>query len=408
MLVHSYYDEDPRVRREAEWLAGNGREVDVYALRRSTDAPAGITDGVNVRRLDVQRHQGASPIRYVAEYLSFLLRAAAALTAAHRTRRYALVQVHTIPDFLVFAALHFRLAGIPVILDVHEAMPEFFKLRFPAAANPLIHAALMVQERASIGAATAVIPANEGLQARLLDLGVPAWKMRLVRNTADLARFDAMRHPRRPFMADGRLRLVYAGALTPIYEVDVAIEAVAALRHVHPELPIDLHLYGRGDSADALGQQAADLGVAEAVHFHGRIPIEDVPAAVARADIGLAPTRRAQFTDYSLSTKIFEYAAMGKPVVASRLPLVEQSLDDAVLTYEPGSAADLAARIRQVVEDAGLRERLIARAAERVRNLSWQREAVTYGALIEEFASDGRDRGTGNASRDAGTVSSSS
>ena len=397
MLVHSYYDEDPRVRREAEWLARNGREVDVYALRRPTDAPQGITDGVNVRRLDVQRHQGASPIRYVAEYLSFLLRAAAAVTAAHRTRRYALVQVHTIPDFLVFAALHFRMAGIPVILDVHEAMPEFFRLRFPAAANPLIHGALKFQERASIWAATVAVPANEGLEARLLDLGVPASKMRLIRNTADLARFDVTRYPRRPFMADGRLCLAYTGALTPIYEVDVAIDAVAALRAVHPDLPIDLHLYGRGDSADALRRQADALGLKDAVHFHGRIPIEDVPAAVAEADIGLAPTKRAEFTDYSLSTKIFEYAAMGKPVVASRLPLVERSLGDAVLTYEPGSAADLAARIRQVVEDAGLRESLIDRGTERVQELSWQREAVAYGRLIEEFAMDGDRRRAADA-----------
>lgn len=402
MLVHSYYDEDPRVRREAEWLARNGREVDVYALRRPTDAPAGITDGVNVRRLNVQRHQGASPIRYVAEYLSFLVRAAAVLTAAHRTRRYALVQVHTIPDFLVFAALHFRLAGIPVILDVHEAMPEFFRFRFPAAANPLIHGALMLQERVSIWVASVAVPANEGLEARLLDLGVPASKMRVIRNTADLARFDVTRYPHRRFMADGRLRLAYTGALTPIYELDVAVDAVAALRAVHPDLPVELHLYGRGDSADALRQQAGDLGLADAVQFHGRIPIEDVPAAVARADIGLAPTKRAEFTDYSLSTKIFEYAAMGKPVVASRLPLVERTLGDAVLTYEPGSAADLAARIRAVTEDAGLREGLIARGTERVHALSWQREAEAYGRLIEEFAVDGTGRSP------ATTVSSSS
>ena len=80
------------------------------------------------------------------------------------------------------------------------------------------------------------------------------------------------------------------------------------------------------------------------VTFHGRIPIEDVPAAVARADIGIAPTRRDPFTDVSLSTKVFEYAAMGKPVVASRLPMVEQTFPPGtVATYEPGDPADLAA-----------------------------------------------------------------
>ena len=57
----------------------------------------------------------------------------------------------------------------------------------------------------------------------------------------------------------------------------------------------------------------------------GRIPLDDVPAVVAGADIGIAPTRRDEFTDLSLSTKVYEYAAMGKAVVATRLPLVERT-----------------------------------------------------------------------------------
>ena len=38
MIVHSYYDEDPRVRREAESLVEAGHDVDVYALRRADDS----------------------------------------------------------------------------------------------------------------------------------------------------------------------------------------------------------------------------------------------------------------------------------------------------------------------------------------------------------------------------------
>src|SRR5438128_10054949 len=113
MLTHSYYEEDPRVRREAEALVRSGRPVEVFALRRPEDAPTGELAGVRIHRIDVQRHQGAGLGRYLAEYLSFLARASLAATVAHRRARFALVQVHTLPDFLVFAALQFRLAGIP-------------------------------------------------------------------------------------------------------------------------------------------------------------------------------------------------------------------------------------------------------------------------------------------------------
>jgi glycosyltransferase involved in cell wall biosynthesis len=316
MLTHSYYEEDPRVRREAEALVASGRPVEVFALRRPEDPAEGELDGVVLHRIDVQRHQGAGLGRYLAEYLSFLARASIAATAAHGRARFALIQVHTLPDFLVFAALHFRLAGIPVVLDLHEAMPEFFRIRFPRASRPLVQAALLAQERAAILAADAVLTVNTALAGRLVSLGVPPSKVTVVLNSPDLTRFDPARFKRRPFMTDGTLRLAYAGALTPTYEVDVAIEAMAQLRSLRPEMPVMLDIYGRGDAAGAWAHLARDRGLADAVAFHGRIPIEHVPSALSTADIGLAPTRRTEFTDYSLSTKIFEYGAMAKPVVA--------------------------------------------------------------------------------------------
>ena len=113
MLTHSYYEEDPRVRREAEALVAAGRPVEVFALRREGDPATGTVDGVRVHRLDVQRHQGAGLGRYLREYLSFFVRAAVAATAANRRARFALVQVHTLPDFLVFAAPAFQAGRDP-------------------------------------------------------------------------------------------------------------------------------------------------------------------------------------------------------------------------------------------------------------------------------------------------------
>lgn len=394
MLTHSYYEEDPRVRREAEAVAASGRPVDVYALRQEGDAPTVELDGVSVRRLDVQRHQGAGIGTYVAEYLDFFVRALVALTAAHARRRYALVQVHTLPDALVFATLPVRLTGVPVVLDLHEAMPEFFRIRFPRLANPAAHALLALQERLSIGVADAAITVNEALAERLLGLGVAASKVSVVLNSPSLARFDPELHERRPFMTDGRLRLVYAGALSPVYELDVALDALARIRRDRPDLDATLELYGRDFDEVPLRQLARDLGIAGAVAFHGRIAIEEVPKAIARADIGIAPTRRTAMTDFSLSTKIFEYAAMGKPVVASHLPMVERTFPPGtVTTYEPGDAAGLAAAILHLVDDPVEREARIARTGDSVRELSWERESVRYLGLIERLARDGLSSG---------------
>ncbi|HLX35730.1 MAG TPA: glycosyltransferase [Candidatus Limnocylindrales bacterium] len=387
LVTHSYFDEDPRLRREADALLASNRDVDVLALRRPGEPPLGVVGGAHVHRLDVSRHQGAGIRTYLGEYVGFFARAAAQLARDQRRRRYALAQIATLPDWLVFAGLPLRLTGVPLVIDLHEAMPEFFASRFPRASGGAVQATLMATERASIAAATHAIAANAALRDRLIRLGVQPARISVVPNVPSLARFNPARQPARAFMADGILRLVYAGALSPIYEVDVAIAAVARLRESRPGLPLRFEIYGRDFGERPLPGLVREAGLEDVVTFHGRIPIEDVPAAIAAADIGLSPTARSQFTDLSVSTKILEYGAMGKAVVASRLPTVMDTFRaNELVTYEPGDAASLSAAVLHVVDEPHERQVRIQAMLGRADELSWEREAPRYTELIDRFA----------------------
>ena len=397
IVTHSYYEEDPRVRRQGEALAAAGWEVDVLALRKPGSEAREQIEGVDVHRVDVQRHQGAGLGTYIVEYAAFFVRAGIAAVRLHARRRYEVAQVATLPDPLVFALAPLRLDGVPIVLDLHEAMPEFFRSRFPAASRGAVRAALLAAERVSIAFASHVLTVNDALRERLEALGVPGGRVTVILNSPQTDRFDPTAHPRRGFMEDGRLRLVYAGALTPLYQLDVVVDAVALLAHgvdgggmtASPATPIDvtLDLYGRGDAEPLLRRLAEEHGIADRIRFHGRIPVEEVAGRIADADVGLAPTRRDAFTDFSLSTKIFEYAAMGKPVIASRLPTVERYFGpDALRYFAPGDAGSLAASARDLVADPQGREAAVAAAGERVRELSWEREAARYVGLLESLA----------------------
>jgi glycosyltransferase involved in cell wall biosynthesis len=398
MIVHAYYEEDPRVRREAESLVAAGWEVDVFGLRRPGETTSAVVEGVNLRRLPVRRHQGAGLSVYLVEYGAFLMRAMWAATRAHRRRRYGLVEVHSLPDYLVFSALPMKLTGVPVLLDLHEAMPEFFRSRFPRAANPISYRLLRLQEKLSIALANEVLTVNEPLAERLIRLGARPERLTVILNSPDLRLFDPTAHPRRRFMADGRLRIVYTGALTPTYELDVVLRAVASLARTRPGLPVHATFYGRGDAQAPLEALAAELGLADRVSFPGRIPIEDVPKAVAAADIGVAPTRLDPFTQMSLSTKMLEYAAMAKPVVASRLPTVERYFDaDTLALYEPGDHESLAATILSLVDSPTERRARIRRTRRRVEELGWTHQAEAYLGVVGRMV-------TGPDSRRSGRV----
>lgn len=387
MIVHSYYEEDPRVRREAESLVAAGWEVDVIGLRNADLPERETINGVNLRRLPVRRHQGAGLGTYLWEYGAFLTRSLFAASGAHRRRRYGLVQVHNLPNYLIFATTPLKMLRVPVLLDMHEPMPEFFRGRFPKAANRLTFGMLLLEERLSRSLANELVTVNEPCAALLRKRGANSSHLTVVMNSPDLRLFDAKAHPARKFMADGVLRLVYAGGITATYELDVVLRAMAVMRRERPNLRVVATFYGRGDTAEPLRALAEELGIADRLEMPGRIPIEDVAAAVAASDVGVAATKRDFYSDLCLSTKTFEYGAMRKPVVATRLATAEQYFgQDSVSLYEGGDPESLARALLHLVDDPRDRQARVERTAQRVEELSWARQAEAYRAVVERMA----------------------
>ncbi|HEX6139237.1 MAG TPA: glycosyltransferase, partial [Candidatus Limnocylindria bacterium] len=134
IVVHAVYPGDPRIRRQSDVLLEAGHEVDLFCLRGPGEAAEEQVGGLRILRLPVNR-TFTGFAGHMAEYLAFAGMAAVRLAREHRRRRYALAQVATVPDFLAFAAFPVRLTGVPLLLDLHEDMPEFFRDRF---AHPLL------------------------------------------------------------------------------------------------------------------------------------------------------------------------------------------------------------------------------------------------------------------------------
>jgi hypothetical protein len=146
MLAHSYYEEDARVRREAEALVAAGRPVDVFALRRDGDAPDGVVDGVRIFRLPIQRHQGGLSV-YVREYSSSS--SGPGLPPCRpSTPDYALIRSTRCPTSSRSPGClpDDRRAGRP---RHARGVPDLFG-HFPAAGK-LLHGILRLQEDLAIG-----------------------------------------------------------------------------------------------------------------------------------------------------------------------------------------------------------------------------------------------------------------
>jgi glycosyltransferase involved in cell wall biosynthesis len=366
IVVHAAVPADARIRRQTDALVDAGYEVDVIALRHRGE-PARETNGaVRIIRLPVSR-TFAGFAGHMAEYVAFTAMAAWRLAREHRSRHYDLVQVATVPDFLDFAALPEKLGGVPLLLDLHEDMPEFFRDRF---AHPLLRPLLpvvTVAARASAALADELITVHEPLRQLSIARGVPAEKISVVMNSADGRLFDPSRHPRRLFMADGRLRLIHHSNLQRIYGLDGAIEGLARLR---PDIDWQLDVYGEGPHRPPVVAAIERTGAGERVTLHGRVPLDDLPGLIADADIGLVPSVHEPYLEYSLSTKLLEYAAMGVPTIATDLTTFRHHFTDAALRFVPGNDPDALARAVESLVDHP--------AAATATGLEAQRQAAAY------------------------------
>jgi glycosyltransferase involved in cell wall biosynthesis len=383
IVVHAIYPGDTRVRRQADVLLAAGHEVDLFCLRQP-DEPAYEGDGgMRIHRLPINRLFG-SFAGHLAEYLAFAAMATVRLTAEHRQRRYGLVQVATVPDFLAFAAAPIRLAGVPLLLDLHEDMPEFFRDRF---AHPLLRPllpAVTASARAAAAFATELITVHEPLRQLSIVRGVPPDKIHVVMNAPDTRLFDADAHPRRGFMEDGELRLIHHSNLQRLYGLDLAVEALALL---DPDaLPHRLDVYGDGPFRPAIDAAIARTGIGDRVHLHGRVLLDELPGLLAGADIGLVPSRPEPYLRYSLSAKLLEYAAMGVPIIATDLATFRAHFTDAAIRYVPGDDPPaLAAAIRELAADPRRTALMAAAAQQQLAAYSWELQAARYLQIVERL-----------------------
>lgn len=383
IVVHAVYPGDPRVRRQSDVLLMAGHEVDIFCLRGPGEAAEETEGPMRIVRLPVNRAFG-SFAGHLAEYLAFAGMATVRLAAEQRRRRYRLIQVATVPDFLAFAATPIHLAGVPLLLDLHEDMPEFFRDRFASPwLRPLLPA-VTASTRAAAAFATELITVHEPLRQLSIARGVPPEKISVVMNSADTRLFDAARHPRRPFMDDGELRLIHHSNLQRIYGLDVSVEAVAQLDPM--TLPHRLDVYGDGPYRPQVEAAIARTGTADRVHLNGRVPMDDLPGLLAGSDIGLVPSRPEPYLQYSLSTKLLEYAAMGVPIIATDLATFRAHFTDEAVRYVPGDdPSALANAMRELAADPDAATRLGAEARRQAAAYDWTTQGRHYLEVIERL-----------------------
>lgn len=385
MVHYSDFVVDSRIQRQARALAERGDRVDCVCLNDDEVFPVGSGE-IALHRAAAEKPRGGARA-YLSGNLRFLLGAARKVSALDRGDPFDLIEIHNMPDALVFAAWRPKLRRTPLILNFHDTFPELFATLFERSPRHPLVRLVRAEERLSAAMADGLVFVTPEARDLLAARGVSAPRTQVVMNTPDERVFGERRTPRAP--NDGELRVVYHGGLAERFGVETLVRAVASLRD--QGMPVRLDVFGSdAEAARRVGALAAELSPG-GIHVAPQpTPVEEIPAQLEAADLGVVPTLRDDFTELLLPVKLLEYVHMGLPVVASRLPVIERYFGDDVLLAEPGDAASFAAAIEGVWRAP---ENALARsqaASGRLAEIEWRRQREGYLDLVDGLVDGAR------------------
>jgi len=383
IIRRAYYPAESHVRRNAETLVQAGYAVGVICLRNCGESAREVVDGVSVYRLPL-RTRRAGVLRYIIEYSIFFLMASVAVTWLHIRHSYAVVEADSMPDFLVFAGLIPRLSGARVILYLFESMPEMWAQKRRLSMAHWAVRFLCWTEHISCGFADRVICCHEMARLALVGRGVPEGKIIVVLNVPDerVFRSDVCRATTDNH---GALRLIQHGTITENYGIQIVLRALQLLV---PTLPVHFDIVGDGEYRRELQSLTEELGLQNYVTFHGFVSRERLLELLCRAQVGIVP----MLLEYQSPNKLFEFVALGKPVIASDLETFRQHFSENEICYfRRGDPHDLARVIERAVQQPSRTHEFAQRAMERYNCYRWARMSQRYlGVYNELLATRGR------------------
>lgn len=246
-------------------------------------------------------------------------------------------------------------------------------------------------ERLNLRAAARIFVVSEVERRNLLSAGVEAAKIVVNPNGVDVEKF-------RPGVGGARERLRlgiesdetlvgFVGTFGPWHGVLVLARAIALLPK---EARIRFLLVGAGSLRDEAEQIIREAGARESTIFPGVVEHERVPALLDACDVLASPhvplEDGSEF--FGSPTKLFEYMAMGKAIVASRLGQIAEVLEDerTALLVEPGDEQALAQSIRRLAREKELRESLGAAARSAAKeHHTWAHNAERVLAAYRDW-----------------------
>jgi glycosyltransferase involved in cell wall biosynthesis len=387
MVTYSPYPFDPRPRRALDALVREGARIDLICLGDDNAPKREVMNAVEIFRVRL-KHERGGKIGYAYRYAVFILIASLIFARRCLTRRYDLIYVHNMPDILVLSSLMPKILGAKVVLDLNDPMPELMMTIFQVPQSSRSVQLLSRLEKWSIARADLVITVSLTFQRIFCSRSCKEEKMAVVMNAPD-GRIFRFREAGADVTSKERGKksfvIMYHGSLVERNGLGVAIEALAQVRKAIPTA--ELRVFGAPTPfLEHMMELTRTQNLQGAVKYFGPKRLEDLVDEIEKCDLGVIPTQKNAFTAINTPTRIFEYLALGKAVIAPATQGIQDYFDqDSLLFFEPGNPSDLAQQIEYTFSHPREVLELVKKGQVVYLEHTWEIERETLLSRVSEI-----------------------
>jgi glycosyltransferase involved in cell wall biosynthesis len=377
MILDAPFPPDPRVENEAVSLVENGHEVFLFCLKYANEKASDTINGIQVKR-------------YSSNTFEYKLSA-----LAYTIPLYSVIMQKKIAKFIKetnIEALHIhdmRIAGavykvnvnlnLPVVLDLHDNMPEVMKLyphlqKFPG--KYLISPKKWKQkEEEFIKKANKVIVVSpEFIETLAVRLPLEKDKLVLVPNTIRKTFFeDYIVNETIIKKYKSKFVILYLGDTHLRRGIQTAIAALATLKDTIPE--IKLVIVGKNTTDIILRKQVKDLQLEQFVDFEGWQNVSLFQSYILASEICISPLHRNLQHDVAYANKIFQYMSLAKQLLVSDA-IAQKKLVEKVacgLVHKERDSKDFSNKVLALYKSKPLRMELGESGRKFIQNeFSWE------------------------------------
>lgn len=292
-------------------------------------------------------------------------------------------------DLIIVRDLPMALAGIwvakllkiPCILDMAECYPEMLrctrKFEGPSIKNIFLRNPKLADwvEKLVMKDIDQVWVMIEESNNRLINMGVPKDKIRIVSNTPEIDRF--LREPQvtdKQQVVDNRYQMIYVGLLNPSRGLDTVIRAVGKYVKINPNF--HLKIVGKGKAENEYRLMVNEMGLSAHIEFLGWVENTQVPKLIASSNVGIVSHHKCSHWDNTIPNKLFDYMAAKKPVIVSNVIPMQRivNMTNCGRVYQDYDDDDLCDVIHEL-SDPILRDKLAQNGIDEILNtFNWNRE----------------------------------